>query len=225
MANQGSRTPLSPYSTLQRFARGARQTPTTRTDPWEHCELCDEPIPPEHWHLVDIAQQQIVCICQACKILFSRPEASQGHYVLVPERVLLLEDFHLDDPLWERLRLPVALAFIFQSTHTGTCVACYPSPLGPTEAHLELDTWADLVRANPVLANMCPDVEALLINRARGPRAYYLVPIDECYSLVGVIRSSWHGLSGGEEVWDAITRYFDALRERAVVVRSEREVL
>ena len=33
---------------------------------------------------------------------------------------------------------------------------------------------------------------------------YYIVPIDECYRLVGLIRMHWRGLSGGTEVWKEI---------------------
>ena len=43
----------------------------------------------------------------------------------------------------------------------------------------------------------------------------YRVPIDECYKLVGLIRTHWRGLSGGTEVWEEIGRFFDELRERA----------
>ena len=42
--------------------------------------------------------------------------------------------------------------------------------MGPTESLLELDAWQALEAANPVLAQMEPDVEALLVNRARGAR-------------------------------------------------------
>ena len=60
----------------------------------------------------------------------------------------------------------------------------------------------------------------LLVNRvghARGssPAEYYLVPIDECYKLVGLIRTHWRGLSGGTEVWREIGAFFAALKKRA----------
>ena len=42
-----------------------------------------------------------------------------------------------------------------------------------------------------------PDVEALLVNRVGAVREYFIVPIDECYKLVGLIRLHWRGLSGG----------------------------
>jgi hypothetical protein len=94
-------------------------------------------------------------------------------------------------------------------------VALYPSPLGATESQLELETWEELARENPVLRELEPDVEALLVNRARDTRAQFLVPIDDCYALVALIRSRWKGFAGGEEVWREIDRFFDRLRAQA----------
>jgi hypothetical protein len=94
-------------------------------------------------------------------------------------------------------------------------VAYYPSPMGPTESLLDLDAWEELEADNPVLATLEPDVEALLVNRARGARDYLLVPIDACYRLVALMRTHWRGLSGGSEVWDEIDRFFREEREAA----------
>lgn len=79
----------------------------------------------------------------------------------------------------------------------------------------------DLARENPILAALEPDVEALLVNRAAhgrgtGDATYLIVPIDQCYKLVGLIRSKWSGLSGGTEVWKAIDGFFSELTTRAV---------
>ena len=73
---------------------------------------------------------------------------------------------------------------------------------------------------------MQPDIEALLVNRVghahEVSRAeYFIAPIDECYRLVGLIRTNWKGLSGGSEVWGEIGRFFTDLRFRAEVVGSE----
>ena len=65
------------------------------------------------------------------------------------------------------------------------------------------------------------EVEALLVNRTRGARGHFLVPIDECYKLVGLIRVHWKGLSGGQEVWEEIGRFFEELGERSRAVRRE----
>ena len=71
-----------------------------------------------------------------------------------------------------------------------------------------------------------PDIEALLVNRVGHGRElshaeYYIAPIDECYRLVGLIRANWKGLSGGNEVWTEIGRFFSDLRSRSDVVSRE----
>jgi hypothetical protein len=66
-----------------------------------------------------------------------------------------------------------------------------------------------------VLRELQPDVEALLVNRARGARDQWLVPIDECFSLVGLIRTSWRGFTGGREVWDKLGKFFEQLDHRS----------
>lgn len=209
------RTSGRAFSTLQRFAQRATQAAEAAR---EHCELCGEPLPQEHRHLLTVATREIRCVCRACSILFDQEAASDGKYRLVPDRRLYLADFRMDDVQWESLRIPVGLAFIFYNTPAQRVAAFYPSPMGPTESLLHLDTWSELVECNPALAGMQRDVEALLVNRARGAREHFLVPIDECYRLVGVIRTSWRGLSGGQEVWQEVKRFFAALRERARIV-------
>ena len=54
-----------------------------------------------------------------------------------------------------------------------------------------------------------------LAGRARGARRHWIVPIDECFALVGLIRTRWRGLTGGKEVWQELDRFFDALDARA----------
>jgi hypothetical protein len=178
----------------------------------EHCELCAAPVPTEHRHLVDRATRALVCVCTACALLFERPGSGGGNYILIPRRRLTLTAFQMTDEQWDDLQIPVNMAFIFQNAAAGHAVACYPGPAGATESLLTLDRWSALVGANPSLDDMAPDVEALLINRVRDAREYFLVPIDTCYALVGLIRASWRGLSGGTEAWRAIAEYFATLR-------------
>jgi len=156
-----------------------------------------------------------MCTCRACALLFDRRAAGAGHYRLVPDRRLRIDDLELDDLAWEELRLPVDIAFFFRNSAEGRVTAFYPSPMGPTESLLRLEAWAELERRNPVLETMEPDVEALLVNRARGARRHWLVPIDDCYGLVGLIRLHWKGLTGGKEVWTEIARFFDSLDRRS----------
>lgn len=189
----------------------------------EHCELCDEPIPPEHRHLLDVESRELICVCRACKLLFDRPQAGGSHRRLVPDRRLRIEDFELDDVTWATLRIPVEMAFFFHSTPAERMVAFYPSPMGATESLLELDAWEELERANPVLRSLEPDVEALLVNRARGARAHFLVPIEDCYGLVGLIRTWWRGLAGGQEVWEEIGGFFERLAGRSTAATRNPE--
>jgi hypothetical protein len=189
----------------------------------ERCELCGDPIPPGHRHLLDLQSRELMCTCQACRILFDSGAAGGGHFRLVPERRLRFTDFQMDDVSWEELRIPVDMAFFFRHSGEGRVVAYYPSPAGPTESLLELDAWAEIEAANPALRVMEMDVEALLVNRSRGARQYFLVPIEDCYALVGLIRTRWRGLTGGSEVWEGIERFFESLAGRSKEVETERE--
>lgn len=204
-----------PYPTLQRFARRAMAASAPIE---ERCELCAEPVPEEHRHLADVASRGILCVCRACSILFDKEAASQGKYRLIPDRSLYLDGFRLSDARWDSLRIPVGMAFFFHSTPVERVVAFFPSPMGPTESLLHFETWAEIERDNPVLGTMRPDVEALLVNRARGAREHFLVPVDACYQLVSILRHHWKGFSGGEEVWREMDRFFTELRARSTII-------
>ena len=188
-------------SRLQELAR-ARERPQPATEE-ERCDLCAEPIPPEHRHLLDLESRRLLCACRACTILFDRSGAGGGHYRLIPDRVVALDGVGLDE-------IPVEMAFFFHSSAAGRVVAFYPSPLGATESLLDLDAWDDRV-----LTELEPDVEALLVNRTRGRREHWIVPVDRCYELVGLVRTHWKGFGGGEEVWAALDGFFDRLRKEA----------
>jgi hypothetical protein len=188
----------------------------------ERCELCSLELPAEHAHLVEPANHKLVCACDACAILF---DGQRGKYKRVPRSVRFLEDFQLSEGQWDNLAIPIDLAFFYRSTPQEKMIAMYPSPAGAMESLLSLDTWDHLVRANPVLGGMNADVEALLVNRAGASRGsnraeYFVVPIDACYKLVGLIRTHWRGFSGGTEVWQEIEAFFADLKKRS---RSYRE--
>lgn len=200
----------SAFATLRQFAR--------KRAPVERCEMCSRELAAEHEHLVEPDRRKLICACGACAILFDGQARSK--YKRVPRRVLFLKDFQLSDGQWDGLMVPIEMAFFFKSSLQGKVIALYPSPAGPTESLLPLDTWTEIVAMNPILSQMEADVTALLVNRvgyARGGASaeYFLVPIDECYKLVGVIRSHWRGLSGGTEVWREIGAFFAGLKTKA----------
>jgi hypothetical protein len=74
------------------------------------------------------------------------------------------------------------------------------------------EAWQLLAEDNPVLRDFEPDVEALLVNRVGEARECYRAGIDQCYKLVGLIRTHWRGLSGGTAVWEEIGRFFTGLK-------------
>jgi Family of unknown function (DUF5947) len=210
MASPLPRLQESAFAALQQYARKQRLT--------EHCEMCSREVAPDHEHLVEPLSRKLACACDACATLFDGQSGTK--YKRVPRRVLFLRDFQLTDAQWEGLMVPIEMAFFLKSTPQRKVVALYPSPGGPTESLLSLDAWQDIEQANPVLKEMESDVAALLVNRvgfARGaaPAEYYLAPIDECYKLVGLIRTHWRGLSGGTDVWREISAFFTALKEKA----------
>lgn len=190
----------------------SRQLPAAAAE--ERCDLCGEPVAPGHRHLVELDTRRILCACRACTILFQRPGAGAGRRKLLPTRRRRLEALRLDDAAWARLAIPVEMAFFFHSTPAGRVIALYPSPLGATESQLGLEAWEELAADNPVLRELEPDVEALLVCRARGMREHWRVPIDDCYELVGLIRTHWRGFGGGEEVWRALASFFEDLPAR-----------
>jgi Family of unknown function (DUF5947) len=206
-----------------RLRRLAKRTTEARAAELERCELCSEAIGPEHRHMLDLRSRELMCACQACSLLFDGTAAGGGHYRLVPDRRLLLTGFALDEPTWANLRIPVDMAFFFRSSEAERVVALYPSPAGATESLLGLEAWDELVAANPVLESLAPDVEALLVNRARGEHQHFVVPIDEPYRLVALIRTRWRGLTGGQEVWEEIEGFFAALARRSQELTADQQ--
>jgi hypothetical protein len=198
---------------LRRFVRA-------RAVSVERCDLCSLEVGRVHPHLVEPATRRLICACQACAILFSG--AADTKYRRVPERVRYLPDFQLSDAQWEGLMIPINMAFFFQSSDAGKVIVLYPSPAGATESLLDFESWQEIVADNPALQEMEADTEALLINRVGKTVDHFIVPIDQCYRLVGLIRTKWKGLAGGTEVWDAINDFFSEMKNRTVTVGEVR---
>lgn len=182
----------------------------------ERCEICAVPIAPEgHGHLVDVANRRLLCACRACFLLFVPQGAAQGRYRAVSDRYVRLDPAAFDGPSWEALQIPIGLAFFFLNGTTHRVAAFYPGPGGATESSLSLDAWEAIVRAEAALTDLQPDVEAVLVYRERTAEPLaFVVPIDVCYELVGIVRRYWQGFEGGSELRDRVTRYFERLGER-----------
>lgn len=195
----------------RRMAR--RQDPSPAAFAEERCDLCATPIPSRHAHLFDSTSGRLRCACQACAMVLDRAAASGGRYRRVPDRRRELAALAHDDARWAELGIPVALAFLVR-TGDGDALAIFPGALGPTDAPIRADAWAAIERAYPEVGAMESDVEAVLVNRVRGARECWVVPIDVCYRLVALVRARWQGLSGGREVWPEIERFFEQIHTR-----------
>ena len=193
-----------PLASLRQFVRKPREQV-------EACELCSAPLSPGHQHLLHLEKRQVICACDPCAILFEG--GSRQRYRRIPRDVARLQQFQMDDQEWDSLLIPIKLAFFVRSSEAGRTIAQYPSPGGAMESTLDLDYWQAIVVRNPVLKKFEPDVEALLVNRLNDNPQYYRAPIDQCFRLVGIIRTHWRGLSGGSEVWEEIDRFFAQLSE------------
>ncbi len=218
-----SADPRSSLAVLRSFGRAE-----SVGRPVGKCELCSTRLPAEHHHLVDLRTRRLICCCQPCALLFSGGQSSA--YRRVPQDIRSLPNLRLSDAQWEGLLIPINLAFFYRTENPrldslrppgegpgvrAKVIAVYPSPAGPVESLLGLEAWQAIVDDNPLLRDLQAEVEALLVNRLSGKHRYYIVPIDECYRLSGLVRLHWRGLSGGSEVWEEVARYFDRLEEKS----------
>jgi hypothetical protein len=178
--------------------------------------MCATPVGAEHSHIVNVENRSLMCACRACYLLFTLEAASKGKYRAAPDRYSYESSFRLDESQWEEFQIPVRIAFFFFNSTMKRMVAFYPSPAGATESTLSLAAWRNLQDANPQLATIAPDVEALLVyGHQSGRFDCYIVPIDACYQLTGIIRRRWKGFDGGEEAWREVNDFFHRLRSRS----------
>jgi hypothetical protein len=198
----------APHSSAGALERVIRRAGARRRESEERCELCSVPVLAGHRHMLDTGSGEVMCACQACSLLFSKDAASKGHYRLVPRRRVRLPAVSTKD-----LGVPVGLAF-FVPRADGTVIAHYPSPAGATQWEVDPPAWAAVLDRHPELRTLEPDVQALLVNTARDQQQHWLVPIDDCFRLVAVVRREWKGLSGGSRVWPEIEQFFAELTEQ-----------
>jgi hypothetical protein len=176
--------------------------------------MCVAPMGEEHSHVVDIRNRALMCTCRPCALLFDRQGADLA-FKTVPDRCLSFTDFVLSQGQWDDLAIPVGVAFFFSHSTLGKVVAFYPSPAGATESELPLDAWQGIVAANPALATLAEDVEALLLRKRDDDLECYLVPIDVCYELVGHLRRLWRGFDGGSDVHARMDSFFDDIAAKS----------
>ncbi|MFB9964208.1 DUF5947 family protein [Sinosporangium siamense] len=181
--------------------------------------MCAEPIGDDHRHVVNLESRTLMCTCPACCLLFTHEGAGRGRYRAVPYRYLYAPSLGLSPADWDELQIPVRMVFFFHNSVLGHATAFYPSPGGATESELPIPAWERLRAERAAVAGVEPDVEALLFDET----ACYLVPIDACYELVGLVRLHWRGFDGGQEAREAIGDFFAGLRARSRLVANAPE--
>jgi hypothetical protein len=249
-AGPGMAPGLPPSIQVVLAARAAARAGAEALDGLERCEMCREILSERHGHVVDLEKRALSCTCRACYLLFTHEGSAGGRYRAVPEHVYHDPGRPLTDADWNELEIPVAMAFFFYNSALGRVVAGYPSPGGVTECELDLAAWDRLAADHPLLGALAPDVEAILVNRvglggndpphtppalggvpspqtplAPGPGNFevFLIPVDECYGLVGELRMKWQGFDGGAEARAALAAFLDGLRRRAVLLEGKRD--
>jgi Family of unknown function (DUF5947) len=207
--------PGSPEPALATLRRITTRRP--RRVEGERCDMCAEPITQQHGHVVDLVHRRLLCTCRPCYLLFTDQQAAL-RYRAVPDRYGSVEQLAFTAADWDALQIPVGLVFAFHNSTQHRIVAFYPGPAGATESELAMDAWTAVLARNPGLAEVRPDVEAVLIRALDDPvRPFeaWVVPIDACYQLVGTLRQSWRGFDGGSEARAAIASFFDEVARRA----------
>ena len=167
--------------------RLAQRSTAAREAALERCELCGTTIGPEHRHVLELSTRDVKCACRPCGLLFERSDRMR----LIPADVRRAEAVEL--------AVPVDMAFVVRVD--GEFKAFYPSPVGPTESLLDVEIGVELA----------DDVEALLVRDQRA----WIVGVDVCFALVGLVRTHWRGITGGADVRRELDAFFDALDRRA----------
>jgi hypothetical protein len=203
-------------ATQRAFARDRRSARP------ERCELCGTPVAARHCHVVDTGRRGLLCACRACFLLFTRCPAGEAparetRYRAVPERYLW-DPRSLIAPLdWRGLGIVARFAFF---VHCGTRVTAFqPGPAGVAEAPLPPGLWAELAAAHPLLATAEPDVEGIVFRGRGWGTDCFLVPVDACYRLAGVVRRYWTGCDGGPELHERVGELFAEIEQRALPLR------
>ncbi len=186
-----------PAAAMRQFVRKRLQV--------ERCENCGEALPANHEHSFDPVRRTLRCTCHGCAL------AQERTYPRIPKTVRVLPRFKINEQQWNSLAIPVALAFFSYSTQAQGMLVQYPGPAGVVESLIVVDNWAALCLQNPELRSLLPDVQALLVNRVSTTRSYFIVPIEACYKLSGLMRRHWRGFSGGAAAWVEIAAFFDEL--------------
>lgn len=179
----------------------------------EECELCSCAIAVDHEHLLEPEARRVFCACASCASALSQGELRGARYLRVQRRATRLAGLSIDDATWSELGVPVGLVYFTTKGRSGEVVATFPGRSGIIESFVPLKAWNALERRFPVLKDVRPDVEALLVRRTSRHQAYYQASVDHCYELAQLLRGA--EASGSWPELAAVQAFFDRLDEEA----------
>jgi hypothetical protein len=180
----------------------------------ERCDLCTLPLEPAHPHVLELATRTVSCVCRAGAVLFRHAEA-HARFRTVPDRIRAEPAFALSRDRWAAIGVPVGLAFYVRDDD-GAARISYPGPAGVVDGELDAEAWQEIAAATPLVADLEPEVEALLLRAVPGAERLWchLVPITAAYELVALLRQSWRGFTGGPDADRALDDFFSDLTRR-----------
>ncbi len=199
--------------TLARLHRLGRTQDGRKQEAQERCDLCGLGLLERHRHALDLRQSPpgVRCACAVCALLLTE---TSGGLRLIPTVVRALGDLALEDEPWAALGVPINLAY-FTRRDDGEVCASYPSPAGAVDAQPSREAWDGIAARHEAIAAMRPYVDALLVDATTETKRAFIVPVDLCFELTGLVRRHWRGLSGGDEVRAALSAFFRSLDTRA----------
>lgn len=171
------------------------------------CELCSTPLSPNHEHVLEPQAARLLCACSACARTLAGTRADRPRRI--ESFVRRLSELELDDATWQKLGVPVGLAFFSLRGPSQDVVASLPGRAGIVETLVPPALWREAVTQHPSLQGFLPDVEAFLVRRTSAKRDYFRASIDHCFRLAGLLRSERWPISGPEPA--LVNQFFDDL--------------
>ena len=193
------------FEVLRRFAKARA--------PVERCDLCGLEIGPDHDHLIDPAERRLVCACGACAVLFSAQAGTK--FKRVPQDVTRTR--RADDQRLRSGRRSGCRSIWRSSTTARRRDGWWPAT--PVRRARRSPCWSSRpgrkssasIPSSPACSPTSRRCWSTACAAARTRTACFLVPIDQCFRLVGIIRMQWKGFTGGTAVWEEIDGFFAEL--------------
>lgn len=152
-------------------------------------------------------ERRALCrVCDRCRRALVA--ADPGRWRTLPHRWLHDRSLRASWAEWRRLGLVLPVGALVRDSLRGW-VARVPHG---DERPVDEDAVADLGARTPLVAEVHPDVEALVVGGRPEPELW-LVPIDTSELLATHARRHWRG--AGMAAWLVLDTFFDALRAQS----------